>query len=239
MKRVLVINPNTSAGVTDHVGAACRAAQPGLAWEGVTARFGMRYIADEISYAIAGHAVLDAFAAFYGGHDAVLIACFGDPGLLALCERSPVPVVGLAQASFRAAGARGRFAVVTGGARWGPMLERFARSHALDTGLVAVRTIALTGAQIAHDPQAALDALAQACQATVDAGARQVVLGGAALAGLAARLQPRLQVPVLDNVELGAQAVADALASPAPWQAPGMVPNEAVGLSPELGQLLR
>ena len=224
MKRVLVINPNTSAGVTDHVVAACRAAQPGLAWEGVTARFGMRYIADEISYAIAGHAVLDAFAAFYGGHDAVLIACFGDPGLLALCERSPVPVVGLAQASFRAAGA---------------MLERCARSHALDTGLVAVRTIALTGAQIAHDPQAALDALAQACQATVDAGARQVVLGGAALAGLAARLQPRLQVPVLDNVELGAQAVADALASPAPWQAPGMVPNEAVGLSPELGQLLR
>lgn len=115
MKRILVINPNTTQAVTDRVVAACRAAQPLLQWEGATARFGAPYIASEVSYAVAAYAVLDAFEANNQGYDAVLIACFGDPGLLALREAAKVPVLGLAQASFEAAQQRGPFAVVTGG----------------------------------------------------------------------------------------------------------------------------
>jgi Asp/Glu/hydantoin racemase len=37
------------------------------------------------------------------------------------------------------------------------------------------------------------------------------VLGGAALTGLTPSLQPQVAAPVLDNVPLAAQAVADAL----------------------------
>jgi Asp/Glu/hydantoin racemase len=212
VKRCLVINPNTTAAVTDRVLTACRQAQPALQWEGATARFGAAYIADEASYATAGHAVLDALEAFLAGHDAVLLACFGDPGLLALRERSRVPVVGLAQSSFEAAARRGRFGVVTGGRAWGPMLDRFARAHRLDANLVGIHTIDWTGAQIAAEPDAARDALVAAAQLGIDAGAEAVLLGGAALTGLAPSLQPRLSVPVLDNVLLAAQAVAQALA---------------------------
>lgn len=214
MKRCLVINPNTTAAVTDKVVAACRRAQPALQWQGATTRFGAAYIADEASYAIAGHAALDALEAFHDGHDAVLLACFGDPGLLALRERADVPVFGLAQSSLEAAAQRGRFAVVTGGHAWAPMLERFARAHRLDANLVGIHTIDWTGAQIAADPDGALDALVAAAQRGIDAHADAILLGGAALTGLAAALQPRLAVPVLDNVLLAAQAVADALSSP-------------------------
>lgn len=118
MKRCLVINPNTTVAVTDKVLAACRAAQPSLEWQGVTAHFGAAYIADEVSYAKGGHAALDALEGSHErheSHDAVLLACFGDPGLHALRELSRVPVIGLAQSSFEAAARRGRFAVVTGG----------------------------------------------------------------------------------------------------------------------------
>jgi allantoin racemase len=212
VKRCLLINPNTTAAVTDKVLAACRAAQPALQWQGATARDGAAYIADEVSYAKGAHAALDAFEAFHDGHDAVLLACFGDPGLLALRELSPVPVIGLAQSSFEAAARRGRFAVVTGGHAWTPMLARFARAHQLDDRLVGIHTIAWTGAQIAVDPEGALGALANAAQLGIDSGARHILLGGAALTGLAPLLQPRLAVPVLDNVLLAAQAVADALA---------------------------
>lgn len=211
MKRCLVINPNTTAAVTEMVLAACRAAQPGVQWDGATARFGAAYIADEIGYAKAGHAALDAHEAFYDGHDAVLLACFGDPGLLALRELSRVPVIGLAQSSFEAAARRGRFAVVTGGHAWAPMLARFARAHALDERLTGIHTIDWTGAQIAADPDRARDALVAAAQHGIDEGAQCILLGGAALAGLAPSLQPRLAVPVLDNVLLAAQAVADTL----------------------------
>lgn len=185
MKRILVINPNTTQSVTDRVLAVCRAAQPHLQWEGVTARFGSPYIASEVSYAVAAHAVLDAFEANNQGHDAVL---------------------GLAQASFEAAQQRGPFAVVTGGRAWEPMLQRFSRMHQLDAQLCGIFTVELIGAQIAAAPDAALDGLCAACLQGVQAGAQCIVLGGAALTGLASQLQPRL--PVLDNVLLGAHAVA-------------------------------
>jgi allantoin racemase len=211
LKRCLVINPNTTAAVTEKVVAACRQAQPAVQWEGATARFGAAYIADEGSYAIGAHAALDALDAFHAGHDAVLLACFGDPGLLALRERTRVPVIGLAQSSFEAAARRGRFAVVTGGHAWAPMLERFARAHGLDAHLAGIHTIDWTGAQIAADPDGAHGALLAAAQQGIDAGAKCILLGGAALTGLAPSLQPQLSAPLLDNVLLAAQAVANAL----------------------------
>jgi Asp/Glu/hydantoin racemase len=210
MKRVLVINPNTTASVTERVVAACSRAQPDLQWHSVTARFGAAYIADEVSYAHAAPAALDAFDAHFAGHDAVLLACFGDPGLMALRERSRVPVIGLAQSSLEAAARQGRFAVVTGGHAWAPMLARFARAHRLDERLVGIHTIDWTGARIVADPDGAQDALIDAARKGIDGGAQCVLLGGAALAGMAPSLQPRLSVPVLDNVQLAAQAVADA-----------------------------
>ena len=64
MRRLLVINPNTSASVSTllqtHVQAA---AGLHVQVRTVTARFGAPYIADEASYAVAAHAALDAWAA--------------------------------------------------------------------------------------------------------------------------------------------------------------------------------
>ena len=133
MRKLLVINPNTSASVSTllqtHVQAA---AGLHVQVRTVTARFGAPYIADEASYAVAAHAALDAWAAALteteNTPDAVLIGCFGDPGLLALRESSPVPVTGLAEAAFIDAARHGRFAIVTGGTRWGPMLQRLAQA---------------------------------------------------------------------------------------------------------------
>jgi Asp/Glu/hydantoin racemase len=239
MKRILVINPNTSAHVTEMVVASCRLAHPGMQWDGATARLGASYISSESAYAIAAHAALDAYAEHFAGHDAVLIACFGDPGLLALRELAPVPVVGLAQASFEAAQQRGPFAVVTGGKAWGPMLERFARMHQLDARLVGVHTVDLTGAQIAEAPERAHGVLFDACGLGQQAGAGCIVLGGAALAGMAATLQPRLAIPLLDNVLLGAQAVVEAALRPPSALAPSDAPRIAVkGLSAALTRLL-
>ncbi|RYF68991.1 MAG: Asp/Glu racemase, partial [Comamonadaceae bacterium] len=135
--RLLVINPNTSASVSALLHARLRAVCPAhVAFEVVTARLGAPYIASESSFAVAGHATLDAWAAATHGagagpereFDAVLIGCFGDPGLLALRECSAAPVTGLAEAAFRQAAARGPFAIVTGGAAWAPMLRRHAQA---------------------------------------------------------------------------------------------------------------
>lgn len=243
MRQLLVINPNTSASVTallqQHVQLA---AGSHVCVRSVTARFGAPYISDEASYAIAAHATLDAWAAALtesgAAPDAVLIGCFGDPGLMALRESSPVPITGLAEAAFIEAARHGRFAIVTGGERWAPILQRLAQSLGHAQALAGIHTVAPTGAQLAADPAAARKLLAQACQDAVrQLGVQTVILGGAGLAGMAAGIQPFVNVPIVDSVTAGAHWALRGHTAPPQRQTPGFdVPwvnlsSELTGLS--------
>jgi allantoin racemase len=237
--RILLINPNTTASITErmvtHIGGIVGDAATFLP---ATGRFGARYISSRAAAAIAAHAALDALAEHAEGCDAVYLACFGDPGLHALKEVSPVPVIGMAEASCHEAAREGRrFAIVTGGVLWKPMLEEFVATLGLSSQLAAIRAIAPTGDMIASDPDAALSLLADACTACAkDDGADIVILGGAALAGLAQRIQPRVPVPVLCSVEVGARAVIVAATMPrGERSAPQLA---SIGLSPALAKLI-
>ncbi len=222
MASVLIINPNTTASVSELLmrhGQGIAGADASI--RVVTARFGAPYISCEASYSIAGHAALDAWARALMGDeaqpDAVLIGCFGDPGLFALREASGVAVTGLAEAALTEAAQHGRYAIVTGGERWKPMLERLAQNLELASSLGGILTVAPTGAQLAADPVAAQALLAEACQqAAKDFNAQAIVLGGAGLAGLAAKIQPVVSVPIIDSVSAGVKrAVNLALTLPA------------------------
>lgn len=213
---LLVLNPNTSQEVSAalHAQIAAELAGKGARLHATTAALGARYIASEASYAIAGHATLDAWATHaqqHGVPDAVLIGCFGDPGLFALREVSERPVVGLAEAAMREAAALAgpaRFAVVTGGAAWEPMLWRLARMLDLHERLACIRTVELTGPELAADRPAGEAALHAAClQALREPGVRAIVVGGAALGGFAARMAASLPVPLVDSVSAGARAL--------------------------------
>ncbi len=241
MRHLLVINPNTSASVSALLQTHVQA-EAGLHVQvrSVTARFGAPYISDEASYAVAGHATLDAWAAALAhgpAPDAVLIGCFGDPGLLALRESSPVPVTGLAEAAFIEAARHGRFAIVTGGARWGPMLQRLAQALGHGAALAGIHTVAPTGAQLAADPAGARVLLEQACRDAVrQLGAQAVIVGGAGLAGMAAAIQPGLDVPLIDSVGAGARWALRTPPAPPQRHAAGFdVPWQQ--LSPELTAL--
>lgn len=208
MRRLLVINPNTTESVSQLLQRhAQEAAGEGVEVRTVTARFGAPYIADEASFAVAGHATLDAWAtALVEGPapDAVLIGCFGDPGLLALRDSSATPVTGLAEGAVREAARTGRFAIVTGGVKWRPMLQRLVQQLDLSSQLAEVMTVAPTGVQMAADPEAARALLTQACQQAARLpGVRSVILGGAGLAGIARQIQPEVPGPVIDSVRAG------------------------------------
>lgn len=237
--RILLLNPNTTPSVTALVADRVAAVAGDTAtFVPVTARFGAAYIASRAALAIAAHAALEAFADHGQGCDAVLIACFGDPGLLALREVSPVPVVGMLEAScLEAQRMAGRYAIVTGGALWKPMLEEIVAGLGLADGLAGIRTVERTGGEIARDPEGSLASLAAACQDCVAQDrAEVVILGGAALAGLATRLQPHVPVPVLCSVEAGIRASLAAAA--APYTRPAPPPTDTVHLGPALESLL-
>jgi Asp/Glu/hydantoin racemase len=242
MTELLLINPNTTQSITDLVLKHAKTfATKGTTLRAVTGAFGPRYVASRIGYAIAGHAAVDALANDTGRKDAVVLACFGDPGLAALKEVSGVPVVGMADASILQACAVGRrFSIVTGGARWKPMLEEFVASHGLASRLASVRTVAPTGADIARNPKAALALLAKGCNDCAEKdGADVVILGGAGLAGLAARLKAKVTIPILDGVAC-AISMAEALAAQN-LKKSGTYPDpvDSIGLSKGLAGLLK
>ena len=85
--RLLFINPNTSAHLTELGARVARSvARPETEIAPATGRFGARYIASRAAAAVAAYAVLDIYAREGRNADAVVIACFGDPGLFALRE---------------------------------------------------------------------------------------------------------------------------------------------------------
>src|SRR5262249_50710080 len=130
-----------------------------------------------------------------------------------------------------------------GGERWKTMLEEFVAAHGLSARLASVRTVAPTGADIARDPEAALSLLAKSCAAcAVEDGADVVILGGAGLAGVAGKLAPQVEIPLLDGVAC-ALSMAEALAAQKPAKAKRgtfarPAPVESTGLSTALARLI-
>ena len=103
--KLLLVNPNTSAAMTHGMAEAARAvAAPGTVVVGRQPSFGPVSIEshfDEV-FGAAGVAEQVRLAA-PEGFDAVVIACFGDPGLDAARELTTAPVLGIAEAAFHAA----------------------------------------------------------------------------------------------------------------------------------------
>lgn len=224
---VLLINPNTSQWVTDKLAAHLeQLGGSALRIESLTARFGAPYIASRDSFDTGVQAVLDAWTRHseapdpgvrFGegdgrGHelpDAVLIGCFGDPGLAQLRRLTPVPVLGLAEAAIGEAYAAGRYAIVTGGVAWQPMLEELVASFGWLDRLDNITVIEQSGADLAADPANALRLLAAACRKAAVRGVQRVVLGGAGFAGYGDRLVAEVPVPVIDSVSAAARALLE------------------------------
>jgi allantoin racemase len=210
--KLLIVNPNTTAAVTALLADRARALAPeGVAHDDViaiTATFGAPYIVDEASVAVASHALLNALASDAARDaNAILVGCFGDPGLLAARELCSAPVLGLADAAMREAAKLGPFAIVTGGRAWPAMLRRLAWSLGLLDSITDIVAVDKNGSELAADPVAAKALLANACDEALRSGrARSIVIGGAALAGFAEALQAVVSVPLIDSVDCGLRA---------------------------------
>ncbi|MEO7403569.1 MAG: aspartate/glutamate racemase family protein [Burkholderiales bacterium] len=179
------------------------------------------------------------------GHDAVVIAAFGDPGVEGIREVLDIPVVGMAEAALASVSLLGhRFSIVAISKRitaWyrdsverSGMIGRLASIRSLDEPLRDIGSV-----QTDHAAQ-----LRALCDAVVDEdGADAIILGGAPLAGLARSIAGSISVPLVDGVS-SAVKHAETLVNLKPGAArrgsfapPPQKPN--AGLSTPLRELLR
>jgi Asp/Glu/hydantoin racemase len=235
--RLLLINPNTSAEITESVRRlAVLEAKDHATIDAVTAVFGARYISSRASFAIAGHAVLDAYAMAVSAAprpDAVIVGCFGDPGIDGLREIAGVPVVGFAESGMLAGSAEpGSFIIATVGEVWCELLTNLARKRGLADRLAGVVAIDRWVA----DGRAAAAEIADAARRMQ---AARVVIGGTGLIPLLPGIARHLDLPVIDPHRAAVRdAIAEAAASRPPAKAPAPVATEFRGLSPALERLL-
>jgi allantoin racemase len=190
MRSLLLINPHTTVAMTDAMAAAAARLLPdGVALEALTADFGFPVIASRASYAVAARAVLETYARARGAYSAVIIGCFGDPGLEALRAQAREPVFGLAESSIREADALGEpFAILTMGKAWVDILNERVALASVGTPFVGVFAGEGTGLDVSRRQAAVIDELDGLARTAIAAGARTLILGGAALTGMAKSL---------------------------------------------------
>jgi allantoin racemase len=241
--RLMVLNANTTAFVTETVAAEARAALGAEAVvTGVTARFGAAVIRTRLDNAVATHAVAEAAALHAGDADAILLGVSYDTGLDALREALAIPVVGMTEATIAMARmVGGRIGYLSLGARSTPLYRDALARHAIERDIAGWRTIEAPAAY-APGAGAALDAmLAETVETLAGDGADVVVMLGAVLAGAAARLRDHAPLPVLDGGRCGAlmaQAMTR-LAPPKPRIGAFAAPQSGVmtGVDPALAAL--
>lgn len=209
--QIQVINPNTSAPLTEVIAAAARrAAGPGVAIVATGSRTGPPSIESAYDEAMAVPGLLMAVAeGVRHPVDAHVIACFGDPGLLAARELSGAPVLGIAEAAMHMATllAPG-FSIVTTLQRTVAGTERLAIHYGFERQCRRVRATGLEVLALeraAHDPSIFERVLRECDQALTQDGSGAIVLGCSGMAGLCERLAAQLQVPVIDGVGAAVQ----------------------------------
>jgi allantoin racemase len=219
--RLLVINPNISESVSALILAEVeRSASPATEITMLTASFGVAYIETRFEALIGAYATAQLAAEHHAGHDAVIVAAFGDPGLGGLREVLPVPVLGLTEAALASACLLGhRFSIIAISQRIQAWYREVVEANGLIGRLASIRALdrplASIGA-VQDDHAAALCALCE--RAVVEDGAEVIVLAGAPLAGLARTLAGKLPVPMVDGVS-SAVRHAESLVAMAPGKA--------------------
>ena len=201
--RLLIINANISESVTALIEAeARRSASPGTQITMQTAAFGVAYIETRFEALIGAYATAQRAAEHHAGHDAVIVAAFGDPGLAGLREVLPVPVLGMTESALATACLLGhRFSIVAISQRIQAWYREVVEANGLIGRLASIRALDRPLASIGNVQDDHADALRVLCERAVrEDGAEVIVLAGAPLAGLARSLHGQLPVPVVDGV---------------------------------------
>jgi allantoin racemase len=239
--RLLLLNPNTSTAITDRLlAAASMVTAPGTELIALTAPRGVPYIATRAEAQIGGAIALEMLAEHHTAIDAAIIAAFGDPGLLGARELFDVPVVGMAEAAMLSACMLGRkFAIVTFATTLVPWYQECVEMHGLTGRCSGIRMLDGTFRSVADVQEEKEELLVElACHTVVETGADVIILAGAPLAGLAARVKHRIPVPVVDQVQAAVKqaealvALSVSKATTGTFRRPG--PKPTSGLAPAL-----
>lgn len=213
--RILIVNPNTTASMTEKAAIAARAvAASGTEIIAATSRMGPVSIEGHYDGALAIPGLLSELRERQGeGYDAAVIACFDDTGLEAARSFADVPILGLCESAVVTAGFLAqRFTVVTTLERSRVLIDNLVRRYGMGER-AKVRASDIPVLELEDAASGAIGKLrAEIERALAEDGAEAIVLGCAGMTDLARELQEIYGVPVVDGVAAAVKQ-AEALVS--------------------------
>ena len=213
--KILVINPNSSVEMTQSIREALeRIRRPDTVVEVVRLENGPSSIESATDGAMSTPLLLDRIRwANQEDFDAVIVACFSDPGLEPAREVSDVLVLGIQQTTLAVATMLGhKYTILT------PLSSRIAskeqdvRRFRMDASCASVRALDLSVSQTEGDPELTKRRVKEVARAAIEQdGAEVIILGCAGMAGYSEDIERELGLVVLDPTSVTLK-VAEGLA---------------------------
>lgn len=207
MRKILVINPNTSNSMTIGIDK--------IAQKYLTEEFQIKTthpaegpitIDDFYDEAVATVAVLkEVKNGMREQFDGFVIACAFDPGIYAARQLTEAPVIGIAEASFLQSFMLGyKFSVLTLTRKATSVVEELIKRYGFQERLASIRTTDLNVLQVEEDKLLSAERLKiEGKKAIEEDHADVLILGCAGMVGLDTELEEALGVPVIDPVKGG------------------------------------
>lgn len=200
--KIFVINPNTSESMTEHIRRELERIKR-VDTEVVVQcnRKGPETIDSEYHEVMTIPYTLDLVKkANIEGYDAVIIAAFPDPGLIAAREISNISVFGIEDVTLHIAAILGaKFTVITTLQQRVPSKRAHVYAKGLEHSLASVRSLGQSTAENDANPEKTKRRVIEVGKKAIEEdGAEVLILGCAGMAGYSSEIEAQLGVPIID-----------------------------------------
>lgn len=200
--RILVINPNSSESVTNHLRTTLNSIKRSdCELTVINPDHGPVSIESSYDETLAAYHVMPLIKkANEDGYDAVILACFSDPGLDAAREISDIPVFGIEETTLHVAALLGhKFSIMTGMERRVPTRELHVLLDGVSSSYASAPVLNMSVLEMDRDPVKSKKRIIELAKKAVETdGAEVIILGCAGLSGYAQEIEKELGVVVLD-----------------------------------------
>jgi len=240
--KILLYNPNTSESITNTLyDTAKLVVSEGTTLVPMTAKKGFPYISTKVEAQITGTLVLEKIAEIHSQYDAIIIAAFGDPGLIPAKTLFNLPIIGLGEAAMLSACLFGKkFSIISFTNAMASWYEESVEVLGLQSRYSGFR--AIDGVNLTIDKIQTLHkkSLIESAKLAINIdGGEVVIFAGAPLSGFKKIVQKEISVPVIDCAEAAVkQAESAVVMNQNTINKHKLPPKSSIGVDKKLSQLI-
>ena len=240
--KILLYNPNTSESITNTLyDTAKLVVSEGTTLVPMTSKKGFPYISTKVEAQITGTLVLEKIAEIHSQYDAIIIAAFGDPGLIPAKTLFNLPIIGLGEAAMLSACLFGKkFSIISFTNAMASWYEESVEVLGLQSRYAGFRAIDDVNLTIDKIQTLQKKSLIESAKLAINIdGGEVVIFAGAPLSGFKKIVQKEISVPVIDCAEAAVkQAESAVVMNQNTINKHKLPPKSSIGVDKKLSQLI-